>query len=109
MYGGYMLEKGAGLVSNNGVNQFILESDGNLVIYRGDTPLWSTNTSNGEKFILQTDGNAVLYSSDNQALWSSGTYTINNLMNRIVMKDDGNLVIYNGNNIPVWTSGTNNI
>lgn len=99
-----MLYKGDQLVSNNGAYRFIMQSDGNLVIYRGNTPLWNTNTFNGEHFLMQRDGNAVLYGSNGQSLWSSGTH--NTGANRIVMQDDGNLVIYNGNNAPVWASGT---
>jgi hypothetical protein len=74
------------LVSDNKAFFLIMQSDGNLVVYKGSGPtdnkgaLWSSGTSGkGESFaIMQSDGNFVVYKgsgpSDNQGvLWNSET------------------------------------
>jgi hypothetical protein len=51
-----------------------MQSDGNFVIYRGNTPLWNSNTA-GHPYatlVMQNDGNAVIY-HNGVALWSTGT------------------------------------
>lgn len=63
------------------------------------------------KFIMQKDGNLVLYVHDGGtgktagAIWASGTQ--DKLNTRLVYQQDGNLVIYNLREQPVWASGTN--
>lgn len=49
-------------------------SNGNLVLEKGSTALWSTKTNNGSTLRMQPDGNLVLYTATNVALWSSGTW-----------------------------------
>jgi hypothetical protein len=56
-------------------------------------------------FIMQLDGNLVLYGPQNQALWSSGTAGHTNVFD-VIMQTDGNLVVYNGQNGAIWASGT---
>jgi len=53
----------------------ILQNDGNLVLYNGNTVAWTTNTTNSAaaKFILQNDNNIVLYDVNSQPLWNSQT------------------------------------
>ena len=65
----------------------------------------------GGKLILQTDGNLVLYRTDGSAYWSSGTGgSVNSGINNIlIMQDDGNLCIYDTSNnsfILRWKSST---
>lgn len=55
--------------------------------------------------IMQADGNLVLYGPQNQPLWASGTYGLNNVFD-VIMQEDGNLVIYDTNNNPLWASST---
>lgn len=61
------------------------------------------------KLIMQSDGNLVLYKMNNgnisKALWNTGTNGIGWVA---IFQNDGNFVIYNKSNIPVWTSATNN-
>lgn len=56
-------------------NAFTLafQSDGNLVFYDGDTPLWSSNTggNRGKKLVFQADSNIVIYDSNNAAIYAS--------------------------------------
>jgi hypothetical protein len=46
------------------------------------------------EFLMQDDGNAVLYKTGGQAVWATGTNGTG--ADRIVMQTDGNLVVYAG-------------
>jgi hypothetical protein len=83
-----------------------LESNGNLVLYSGFQPIWSTLTSgfSPQYLIMQTDGNLVLYDTNNIPLWNSSTY--GNPGSRLDFQADGNLVIYNQTNNAIWTTST---
>jgi hypothetical protein len=61
-----------------------MQSDGNLVIYKGDQVLWASATGGrgykGTKLVLQDDGNLVIYGEkgffsddENKAIWATGT------------------------------------
>jgi hypothetical protein len=95
------------LLSADGKHQFILQDDGNLVLYNltDHKALWASNT-NGKavsKAIMQTDGNFVVYGYPN-ALWASNTN--GKPGSYITLQNDGNVVIYQPNS-PVWATGTN--
>jgi hypothetical protein len=66
------------IYSNNGYFKFVLQGDGNLVLYdqRNDQskPVWATDTAGrgGNKLCMQGDGHLVLY-KDNLPLWGSVT------------------------------------
>lgn len=62
----------------NGVSRLLMQTDGNLVLYRGSTPLWSSRTQNnpGAGAVMQSDGNLVVYSSaatGRRTLFDTGT------------------------------------
>jgi hypothetical protein len=85
-----------------------MQTDGNLVIYRGGAgAMWATNTygSDGHVAVMQTDGNFVLYGQHSNPLWASKTNGHPGAS--LDMQDDGNLVVYAPNNAPLWASGTN--
>lgn len=51
------------------------QTDGNLVMYNGVDPVWSTNTGGrGCSLRGQTDGNLVIYGCHNEALWNSRVF-----------------------------------
>src|SRR5690348_16651097 len=60
---GQRLSPGRYLVSPNGQYTFIMQTDGNLVLYQGTTALWNSGTQGhaGATAIMQTDGNLVVY------------------------------------------------
>ena len=96
------------LVSTNGKWKLIMQTDGNLVLYRTETGFaeWSTKT-NGQDVkgaFMQGDGNFVLYTFANKPVWDSKTY--GKPGSYLILQDDGNLVIYQPN-VAVWASGTN--
>jgi hypothetical protein len=105
-----------------------LQSDGNLVAFDGNRPVWSTGTAfiddpvcgrlepgqemrvdqpitcvNGVKLLLQADGNVVLCHGS-KGVWATNT---GGKSTRIfAMQGDGNLVAYDANSRPVWASDT---
>lgn len=81
-----------------------MNQGGRLVLYKGPTVLWSTNTSTGQRAVMQGDGNMVLYTATNQAVWNTGTY--GNAGARLVVQNDGNVVVYSSAWKPLWASNT---
>lgn len=66
----------AGQNSTNSVVTMAMQGDGNFVLYKGNTVLWSTGTAgtgSKNRLCMQTDGNLVLYTSTNKVLWQSHT------------------------------------
>jgi hypothetical protein len=82
-----------------------MQSDGNLVLYSPDKPLWATNTvgSGATTFAVQTDGNLVLYTKDNKPVWSSRTN--GSMPSQLAVQTDGNLVLY-GFSGPLWLTNS---
>jgi hypothetical protein len=99
LYGQEYLNPGDYLTSPNRQFQFIMQTDGNLVLYTwpaNGVALWSSQTAgNVGAFAImqQTDGNLVVYNSSGlTALWSSGT--AGHPGANAAVQDDGNVVIY---------------
>lgn len=98
------------IASADGQFSLILQSDGNLVLYRGNFPLWASNTVGkpSKNAIMQADGNFVLYDTSAKPLFSSGTAGKPGAILKI--QNDGNVVVYQGS-VPLWstqTDGTQN-
>jgi hypothetical protein len=103
------LRNGQKLVSSNSRYCFIMQTDGNAVVFDSDyagklTPIWHSNTYGvtNRYLVFQNDGNLVVYNADRTPAWNSGTY--DNTGTLLKMQDDGNLVIYRANNTPIWAS-----
>jgi chitinase len=108
---GHRLTSGQQVSSSSGRFHLIMQSDGNLVLYDGSSPIWATGTWNlpaagrPTHADMQTDGNLVLYNDANQAAWATGTF--GSFVNPYLeVQDDGNLVIYHNGRSPIWASGT---
>lgn len=99
---GQYLRPGHMLRSDNLQYRLVMQTDGNLVEYKGPTAMWQSYTNNhpGAFAILQKDGNFVVYSGKT-ALFNTKTYEGGGPDNRLVMQSDGNVVIYNGTK-PLW-------
>lgn len=105
--GGQKLTSGQSIFSKNGSYHLVMQSDGNLVIYRyWGGYLWysRTNGSTGAYAIFQTDGNLVVYRSGKHAC-HSGTYGRGG--KSVSLGGDGNLVIYTGTGAAIWASKSN--
>ena len=94
------------LLSGDGQHQFILQDDGNLVLYRlsDHKALWASNTNGkaASQAIMQGDGNFVIYGYPN-AIWASNTDGKPN--SSLIVQNDGNVVIYEPS-VPVWATNT---
>ncbi len=101
--GGTVLDQGSTVRSPSGTYRFVLQSDGNAVVYdRSNRASWNSRTFlPGSTFAMQGDGNAVVYSAG-RALWNSGSDGAPGA--RLDMQDDGNLVVYRADNRPTWNS-----
>ena len=90
-----------------GSYRFVMQGDGNVVLYDGSAQKWSSGTHGNPnapfKLLLQGDGNLVAYDKNNAAIWSSGSHG-----NSCVLKlqGDGNVVIYGDDGQPKWNTGT---
>jgi hypothetical protein len=91
--------------SANGVYALRYQSDGNLVIYSPDGPIWSTDTAGQSAGVVEMhgDGNLVIYNAGGEAIWASGTNGFEGSYTNI--QDDGHLVIFDPTNVPIWWSG----
>ena len=103
---GEKLEVGQKLTSSNGAYEVVLQDDGNLVLYAGQTAVWSTET-NGQNVVraeVQKDGNFVLYDQHNAPVWASNTAGSPGAY--LAIQDDGNMVVYRKDHHPLWSTNT---
>jgi surface antigen len=95
------------LTAPNREYQFVMQADGNLVLYNNSGhPLWNSNTAGnpGAYLAMQPDGNLVVYSLSGQPLWSSGT--AGNPGDDVQVQSDGNVVIYSSGSTALWATNT---
>ena len=102
---GFALQREAVVLSCNGAVTLAHQADGNVVLYRGGTALWSTNTYgySTANFVMQLDGNLVLYDPSGIPLWHSATGGYPGAW--AAVQDDCNFVIYYSSS-PIWATGT---
>lgn len=108
LVGGESLTAGESINSPNGLTTLVMQSDGNLVLYRlaDGYPLWHSQSWNhpGAAAAMQTDGNLVVYGPVGEVLFHTNTY--NNPGARLVLQSDSNLVVYSPSNAKLWQSNT---
>ena len=106
-----MLHKGESRTSPNGVYKLVLQTDGNVVLYKVESAIWKTNTSGQDidAFKVKNDGNIVAYATGGNPKWSSGSNGKGDNSTVLVVQDDGNLVLYKNGSDVIWSSGTNNV
>jgi|GEM_PF-1080310 len=102
---GDVLYPGQAVSSCNGRATFIMQSDGNLVLYQGSYPLWNSATQGDPGLLaMQGDGHLVLYSATWAPMWWSGTSGQNGA--QLFIQDDCHAVMYNTASQPIWVSNT---
>jgi hypothetical protein len=110
---GQTLTEGNLIVSSNGWNRLVMQTDGNLVIYAdnydgynsdGAKSTWATGQAGaGAQLSFQTDGNVVLYGGGG-VKWSSNT--VGKGGQNLIMQGDGNLCLYPSSGSAIWCSNT---
>jgi len=98
------------IVSADGQFTFVVQDDGNLVLY-GPPPcsqtLWASNTQNNLDIwdaVMQDDGNFVVYDAHSHSLWASNTSGTQGAW--LQVQNDANVVIYDTQNQPLWSTAT---
>ena len=86
------LKPGDFLITKDGLYKFILQTDGNLVLYRDTTPLWASNTLGHEVYdaTIWPNGNFV-EESFGIVYWSTGT--AGHIVSKLIVQNDGNVFL----------------
>jgi hypothetical protein len=102
------------------VTAMVMQGDGNLVLYNGNTAVWATNSVGhpGAELSLQNNGALIIYQGTTQ-VWAAQVNLINgqsllpgqtlpspNGLYQLTLQSDGNLVEYTSSGFPIWASGT---
>ncbi|MCW2525857.1 MAG: hypothetical protein JWM76_717 [Pseudonocardiales bacterium] len=99
--GGQVMHAGQRLTSTNADYVWLMQSDGNAVLYENGEAIGATGSAGpGSTFTIQTDGNAVLYDAAGEAAFWTGTD--GNPGAYLLMQSDGNLVIYSAAGVALW-------
>jgi hypothetical protein len=121
---GTIIKQGYSYTSPNGNYTFVMQTDGNLVLYpKGQPASWAAGTADseqkngdgGQEAVLQSDGNLQVIDAKNNVLWQSNTAATKSTPfysgATISVQNDGNAVLYetpaNGD-LSIWSTGTNN-
>ena len=104
---GFLLSRSSDMIqSADGRFRLVMQTDCNLVVYKGRHALWASGTNGkGDNCwaVMQGDGNFVVYDGSHKPLWASGTNGRNGSF--IIAQNDGNVVVYQGSR-PFWASNT---
>jgi hypothetical protein len=103
--------------------RLVLQTNGNLVIWRGSQPVWSSRTAGRMlRLAVQNNGNLVLYTTTGVVAWTrqiiydrltapnliargQGLFT-RNRSHALLMQTDGNMVLYNKRKQVLWQTRT---
>jgi hypothetical protein len=85
--------------------RFVMQTDGNLVVYsRLGHAIWASGSrGSGARLALQTDSNLVIRDSAGTVKWASGTKGTGG--NQLRVQNDGNVVLYSSSGA-VWSTHT---
>ncbi|MFM1988034.1 MAG: hypothetical protein RJA99_991 [Pseudomonadota bacterium] len=103
---GASLPAGGSKTSCDGRFTFVIQTDGNLVLYKaGVGAIWANYIFGaGHTLTMQGDGNLVVYNGASQARWHAITWGYPGAW--LAVQDDGNVVVYSAKNEPLWDTGT---
>ena len=102
----FTMENGKDLFSENGKFRLSFQSDGNLILYKGDEVLWNTETTgnDGASFKFQSNGDAIIY-KDEKFIWSNNQGSNPNSF--LLVQNDGNFIQYDRKSLKkLWESGS---
>jgi hypothetical protein len=98
---GQSLRPGHYIQSKTGGYLFIMQTDGNAVLYHGKTALWSTVTGRkGSVLVMQKNGDLEVVSG-RTVVWATNTTGSTGAF--LAVQGDSNLVIYNTRKKAVWS------
>lgn len=103
-----VLSPGSYLAS--GEYRLLMQTNGDLVLRKGDSVAWSTKTNDGVKKYLKLNktGQLALFTAEGRQAWTAGVGDRGGQW--LVLGKDGGLNLYNGDGSRVWgtDSGTQN-
>ena len=95
------LESGKELRSCNGWFRLCMQDDGNLVLYSGTEPIWSSRTHiKGQppyKLTANDDNQLCIYDASGEVTWASDTSNEGAPGAWAKLRNNGNFVLYDGN------------
>ena len=99
---GIRLNAGDEIHADAGDFELAMQSDGNLVVKQGGTPVWDTRTwgNPGAYCHVQTDGNFVVYRADGHPLWDTRTWGTGG--DRLILGNDGDLALRDAAGRVLW-------
>lgn len=100
-----MLRAGESLTSDNGNHSPVFGLDGNLVLKKDGSEVWTSNTggANARNLVPQSDGCLKLYGSSHTVLWGSQTYGTGSVA---ILHNNGNCCLYDKKGKTVWQTNT---
>jgi GH25 family lysozyme M1 (1,4-beta-N-acetylmuramidase) len=101
------LAKGDSVEACGGCFTFVMQGDGNLVLYQTHGgAVWNSGTAGttADTVVMQGDGNLVIYSTAGCPLWNSGSGGHPGAS--LAVQDDGNLVIYDPGGGVAWNAAS---
>jgi len=112
--GEYLIEEQK-IVSKNGVYSAVMQTDGNLVIYKGEVGvfknyIWQSGTGGNDiqphQLILTENGDLIIYDGLKNQLLNTYTSWYGTVPFKLNMRDDGNLVLTDSNGWLMWHSNS---
>ena len=106
------LLSGQELRSRNGRFRLCMQDDGNLVLYSGTHPIWSSRTHiKGQppyRLVIQEDNQLCILDNFGEVTWASDTPNEGAPGARAKLGNNGNFILYDGNGktSPLWCTGT---
>jgi lysophospholipase L1-like esterase len=103
------------IFSCDGRFELYLQDDGNMILYEGNTILWTSQSEGHTPSVatLLADGNFVIEGQNGQIFWQTGTAGLAGPAGlsgqALIVQNDGNLVLYNSPSAtasPIWASNT---
>ncbi|MFC5182522.1 hypothetical protein [Actinomadura harenae] len=98
---GQTLKAGQYLRSPNARYKLLMQADGNLVVYKGSSSIWSSHTwVKGSVVTMRKDG-ALAITKGTKTLWNNHSWGHTNAF--LSLQNDGNAVVYQGKT-PLWST-----
>lgn len=99
------------IISPNGTTELVIQTDGNLVLYKNGKSIWASGTAGSgadNQLKMEPSGSLVLY-SNGKVVWSSISVVGIGLNYYLSVQDDGNMIVYaNTTNgaLEIWATNT---
>ena len=112
---GEELQSGQSLLSENGLYTLAVQTDGNIVLEKGEDVLWASGTHGKGTapylMTMQKDNHLVLRDADDELIWAPDVYIGKDGNNWAeggygVLQTDGNFVVYDGDAKAMWATNT---